>query len=293
VIQQKRLPILLNSVAQIFFMNRPILGGAFLLTIVFYSPFQALTCLLGAAAANSTASLLKWNRIKAQEGLYGYNAALLGLALPVFLGINWFFWIALLIGSCLTTPFCEFLSKRKVFPLTIPYVIFTWLFLLLPWGIHPPLSNRLIHSFWLVPWLGIGQVFFVESAIGGAFLLAAIAWTSRSEAVWIFIGSTVGLIPLAYLHNYDPGFSGLISLNTTLCVIAFLKLKPDVNRSVILLFTVFAAGLYPIISAALTFLSLPTLTFPFNVVMLIGVNLHSFLLKRKKMGFFQLHSFFE
>jgi urea transporter len=278
---KRALFITLNSVAQIFFMNKPVLGGAFLLTIAFYSPIQSFTCLLGGTAANLVAVLLKWNQTKILEGLYGYNAALFGLALPVFLEINWSFWLLLLLGSCISALFCEFLSKKGIFPLTIPYVILTWILLFVTGGIHPFTAKHLVNSFWHIPWLGVGQIFFIESALSGFVLFAAIAWFSVREAVWILVGSIIGIIPLFFLRNYDPGFSGLISLNTTLCIIAFIKLKPEVKMAFVLLLTVFTAGLYPIISVVLTSLSLPVLTSPFNVAMSIGLALHSLILRRK------------
>lgn len=278
---KKALFITLNSVAQIYFMNKPVLGGAFLLAIAFYSPIQSFTCLLGGIAANLVAVLLKWNQAKILEGLYGYNAALFGLALPAFLEINWSFWLLLLSGSCISALFCEFLSKKGIFPLTIPYVILTWILLFVTGGIHPVTANHLVNSFWRIPWLGVGQVFFVESVLGGVVLFLTIAWVSVREAVWILVGSIIGIIPLFFLRNYDPGFSGLISLNTTLCIIAFLKLKPDVKMPFVLLLTVFTAGLYPIISVVLAPLSLPVLTSPFNVAMLIGLAIHSLILRRK------------
>lgn len=278
---KESLNMTLNSVSQILFLDQPIFGGLFLLTIAIYSPFQAFTCLLGAVAANTLAIVMKRDREKIRIGLYGYNAALLGLALPIFMEHNLLIGLFTVIGALLTVFLYEAMSIRKVIPLTVPFVLITWFFLTVAGRLPLATTQPLEISFWHTPFLGIGQVFFLDSVSTGIAILAIIALFSIRYAIYIWIGSVIGLLPLLFNVDTVPISAGLISLNSTLCVAAFLRLKPEVTIMWVLIFTVCTAILYPFLYIAVSSASLPNLTFPYNLVVILGLLMYPFFMRKK------------
>lgn len=64
-----------------------------------------------------------------QNGLYGYNGALVGIALPMILPLIWKVWVMLVVGSAWTVPI--YLALEKVLQplrlrvLTAPFVLVT------------------------------------------------------------------------------------------------------------------------------------------------------------------------
>ena len=147
----------LSGIAQIVLFDQPKIGVIFFLGITLSSPYSALTCIVGAIFSNSAATTMKYPNGNIQRGLYGFNGALLGLALPIYFPHPLIFWICLLLGCFLVTVLYEFMSRLGFLPLTFPFVLITWLFVKI-WGLCPVLSINEVSSIWNGPIHGVGQI---------------------------------------------------------------------------------------------------------------------------------------
>ncbi|MFC4766446.1 urea transporter [Effusibacillus consociatus] len=269
----------LSSIAQILFINRPIAGGIFLIGISAYSSLMAFTCFLGAMAANFAAAVTKRCPDKIKEGLYGFNGALIGLAFPVFLPHTALLWVLVIVGAGLTTLLYEIFSSRlRISPLTFPYVLLTWLAIFLM-DIKSPAATCEVTPVWEISVLGMGQIFFLESILSGLFILVGISLVSWREAVWTWSGALIGSLPALWTGHFSVSL-GLISLNTALLVLGFLRFRPEVNKLFILVFAVLAVFIFQFLYNVLSYFSLPTLTFPFIFSMWIGTACCHLLFKK-------------
>src|SRR4249920_561286 len=97
----------LRGIGQVMFQNNPLTGLAFLLAIGWGSyaggvPQVAIGGLLGVVVATLTAQWLHVDEAGLASGLYGYNAYLVGLALPTFLVASPLLWVYIVLGGAVS-----------------------------------------------------------------------------------------------------------------------------------------------------------------------------------------------
>lgn len=125
----------LVSVAQVFFVDDPVSGALFLLALALASPCAALLAAAGAALAVASALLLGADRDLVAHGLWGYSAALTAPAVGcVFRAPGARTWAACVAATLLTVlvqgASFTLAGAVGVAPLTFPFVLATWVFLL-------------------------------------------------------------------------------------------------------------------------------------------------------------------
>lgn len=74
----------LRGIGQVVFQNNPLSGLIILLALFFNSAIYGTICILGVVAATVTAMLLKADKGLIRDGLFGFNGALVALALVAF-----------------------------------------------------------------------------------------------------------------------------------------------------------------------------------------------------------------
>lgn len=184
----------LSGIVQSVFFRKPLAGGIFLCAFLLYSPLLALACLVGAIAANGTAALGKRPQAAIEEGLYGYNGALLGLAFATFLPHDWLLWACIALTAGLSVFLYDLFQRFGIPPYTMPYVVLTWIFLAI---IRPDLGTAFS---WTIPFTGMGQIFFLPSALGGLLILVGLATAcSPRQLVLTFVGASIGCLPFVWL----------------------------------------------------------------------------------------------
>lgn len=173
----------LRGIGQIAFANNPISGLLIVLAVGLQSSWSASTLLVGIAAATLTACWLKLDRPSIRNGIWGFNGALVGLALGTFgswgNGGGSLAWLgAIALGATLTTVLMQKLGlwmavHWRIPAMGIPFHIVAYLFLAIALyvpqpvfqlGTPPPFLNpaetlagaRLLSA--LV--IGLGQIFF-------------------------------------------------------------------------------------------------------------------------------------
>ncbi|QDF66109.1 urea transporter [Shewanella sp. SNU WT4] len=135
----------LVSVSQIFFIKQPVTGLLFLLAISYNAWLNhhwllLFGALIATLVANSYAHFRRFDGDMIISGLYGFNGALTGLALTTFLQPSQTLWGYLILSAIVSTELTA-LFTRSLRPLAIaastgPFVLTTWLALLLIDGLH-------------------------------------------------------------------------------------------------------------------------------------------------------------
>ncbi len=124
---------LLNSYSLLFFSNNK-LFACLLLLVSFFNPYAGLTGVVAALLAIIFANFTGLNKISTLEGIYSYNALIIGMGMGAVYNFSMAFWLLLLVivifSVILSLLFQNLLGKYGMPFLTIPFVLCFWLILL-------------------------------------------------------------------------------------------------------------------------------------------------------------------
>ncbi|UTW11069.1 urea transporter [Marinobacterium rhizophilum] len=267
---------LLHSFSQILFQSQRPCGALVLLALALESATALVAGLLGCGAALLGARLIQADRALVRAGYYGFNGALVGLALHLWLGLSWVSAGAILVFSAATAPLIQRQIQRwRIPPYTSAFVLLSWCAWLLAaaFDLQPGTTplQAVEPGVTLLQGLeglvrGLAQVFFLASLPAGLLILAALAVTAPRNAAWGLGGSLLGVL-LAVLGNMlaDPMLfsvsaieSGLFGYNGALAALALLQRFPR-QPAIIAAGMLLATLLQPLFSLV----GLPALTAPF------------------------------
>ncbi len=222
----KFIQILLRGIGQVMFQNTIYSGVLFLAGIFYNSSTLGLAAILGTLISTGTALILKYPKADIENGLYGFNGTLTGIAVLCFFEVGSIPILALIIAAVLSTPLMNFLM-RIIQPLTAPFVVATW------FAIY---SLIVVFNFSLVSSTAssantmdiltassnsFGQVMFQQNSITGLFFLLAIVVNNKLMAIYALyaaiLGSLVGWLFAAPISTIN---AGLMGYNAILCAIA-------------------------------------------------------------------------
>ncbi len=116
-----------RGIGQVFFQEHAITGAFFVLGIALNSPLMAAGAVAGSAIGWATALALKFDKSETAAGIYGFNAALVGIAAFFFFkptAVS----IGLLVAGCVLATLVTWAARRFVpFPTyTAPFIVTTW-----------------------------------------------------------------------------------------------------------------------------------------------------------------------
>ncbi|KQY11538.1 urea transporter [Rhizobium sp. Root482] len=239
----------LRGIGQVVFQNNPLSGLVILAALALNSWIYAAICVAGVVAATGTAVLLKADRALMRDGLFGFNGALVGLALIAFTSENFrtgavpspAMLVYLLCAAALSTiafaSFSAILAPYRTAALTAPFVLVGWLFLFavlkfdaidagpMAKPISPEQFSETV-PYVLSTWYegigtSIGQIFFQDNWISGYLILVGIALNSRIGAAMALLGAIVGTA-VAALYGGPEGAvrDGLFGYNSALTAMA-------------------------------------------------------------------------
>jgi urea transporter len=256
--------VVLRGAGQIMFQENAGTGLLFLIGIALASPLMALGGLVGTALGTLTAQVLRYHRKDIEDGLYGFNASLVAIAVWFFHPLSTLSLVLLILGCTVSTPVAWLMRRYCRFPAyTAPFIITTWIVLGLAKQLqlpeYPP-AKTIYHplNLFAAVFEGMAEVMFQANVHTGFLFLLAIAVNNWRHAIVAFLGTVVGSL-LSVYHN-DP--SGAISIgiygyNSALAAMAVYLWR----RS--LLLPILAAVVATIITEFFPFVRLPTLTAPF------------------------------
>lgn len=282
----------LRGIGQIAFANNPLSGLLIVLAVGLQSAWVALTLLVGIAAATLMAYWLKLDRPSIRNGIFGFNGALVGLALGTFgtwgNGSGNGLWLgAIALGAALTTVLMQKLGlwmavHWKLPAMGIPFHIVTYLFLIIalyvpqPFfqlGSPPPFPNpvetldgvRLLSALLT----GLGQIFFSGGFLSAVLIGLALALCSPMGALVGVLGCGIGVLTgLALGTDLNLLYAGLWGYNSALTAIAIggIFYAPNLRSVAIASVGAFFTALVGwLLTLGLAPLGLPILAVPFHI----------------------------
>ncbi len=237
---------LLRSFSQIMLQENKLTGFLFCLGLGISSPIMLFGAVIAVLSSLVIAELFLYSENNVQKGLYGYNAALVGIAVFFFLPANTLSLALVIFGGGLSTAIMHLLTqvgptKKISFPVfTAPFVITTWLLIMLIEFINFPssfvngleITNLNINSLYISDAAnntgviyallrGIAQIMLQDNWLSGALFVFALLLHSYKVASWAVIGSASGLL-FAGMFNFNEEWllMGNYGFNGSLLAIA-------------------------------------------------------------------------
>lgn len=240
----------LRGIGQAVFQNNPISGAVILGAIFYNSWIYGTVCLFGTVISTSTALLLKADKGMIKDGLFGFNGALIAIALVAYTSQNFttgnmpnpHLWLYIVLCSIFTTvlvpAFGAVLGPHKVPGLTMPFVLATWFFLgaLLQFStidvssaLKPTLPSDYTGprpDYTWITWfhgitMGIAEIFFQDNWVTGVVILIGIAFNTRIGALMALMGSTLAVVSAVIYGAHDEAIrDGLFGYNAALTAMA-------------------------------------------------------------------------
>ena len=126
----KFLLILGRGVGQVMFQNNALSGGLMLVGVLLNSWQMALLAVAGNIVGTLTAYLFGYSREDIENGLYGFNGTLVGIAIGAFMSITLPSLLLLIVVSCLSTWIVRLFSlQRFISGFTAPFILSVWILL--------------------------------------------------------------------------------------------------------------------------------------------------------------------
>ncbi|WP_019528641.1 urea transporter [Dasania marina] len=256
--------VLLTGFGQIMLQQNRLTGLFFLAGILVNSLTLFLAAVSASIIAVVTAYSCGFNHQHIAKGYYGFNGALVGLAVFSFFPLTPLALAMLAIGSLLATLLMRLMLASKTLPpFTAPFVISTWLLLIiaqfvgLPLLEARPVANELVIYKAIIN--GVGQVMFQDQWLVGLLFILGLAFSSRLMVVWALVAAMLGVLLAMLLGlSQELAGAGVYGFNS---VLAAMALAGSYNKSIVL----------PLLAAVLAFaimqlfhvMAAPALTAPF------------------------------
>ena len=289
--------ICLRGIGQVLFQDNPVSGLLFLLAVGWGSvaagvPEVAIGGVIAVLVATVTAWWLRVDDAALRAGLYGYNAFLVGIALPTFLAVSPLLWTYLVIGAMVsvvaTLAVANLMKTWGVAALTAPFVLVTWVLLLSAYafsGIHGealpspgqivPILAEAANPLAVIDFvhgmlISISQVFVKGNGIAALLILVGLAAGSLAAAGFAVAAALISVI-VAHAFGAESQLitAGLTGFNPILTAIALGTVfhRPDLRVVIYALAaTVLTVMVQGAMVSALTPFGIPTLTASFVLV---------------------------
>jgi len=225
---------ILKGIGQIMLQENRWTGLLFLIGIFIGSWEGGVAVLLSTAAGTLTAMKLKYDLSEINAGLYGFSAALVGVALSFVFQTTLLIWIIIILGGALAAVIQHFFIQKKIPVFTFPFIIITWVcvFVLHHFTQIPPsemistTSEPADYDDFLTCTNAFGEVIFQGGILSGIIFFVAVFISSPAAALYGFAGAVLG----AYLShmNGEPIekiHMGLFGFNAVLSAIVFSGFK--------------------------------------------------------------------
>lgn len=256
---------ILTSVGQIMLQENPWTGLLFLAGIFYGSPVMGIAAILSATVALLTAILLKFDKSETEQGLYGFSATLVGVALTFFFKPEPVIWIAIVAGSALAAIIQHIFIRRKIPVFTLPFILITWIFLYVfhYWyliGGPAMTAESVIDQNELATVAhGFGEVIFQGSILTGVIFILAVFINNPVAALYAIASGVISTyISLQFSEPQTDIHMGLFSFNAVLCAITFSGTR--VKDGIYVLFSIIVSTLLDIYMVKMGWAAL---TFPF------------------------------
>ncbi|GEN69779.1 MULTISPECIES: urea transporter [Chryseobacterium] len=217
---------ILKGIGQIMLQENRWTGFLFLIGIFMGSWQCGVAVLLSTAAGTFTAMKLNYNKSEINAGLYGFSAALVGVALAFLFETTILIWVLIVLGGALAAIIQHFFIQKKIPVFTFPFIIITWV---LVFTLHhfthiPPsvmLSSEVVptkYDDFLTCTNGFGEVIFQGGVLSGMIFFLAVFISSPIAALYGLTASILGAglsqlngEPIKEIHMGLFGFNAVLS----------------------------------------------------------------------------------
>ncbi|WHF51505.1 urea transporter [Chryseobacterium gotjawalense] len=246
---------ILKGVGQVMLQENRWTGLLFIIGIFLGSWQCGTASILATATATQTAKLLKYDEKEINAGLYGFSAALVGVALAFLFQTTVLIWALIIVGGSLAAILQHFFIQRKFPAFTFPFILVTWVF---TFTLHhftqiPPsdlMSVKFEDSKFidvLTAIQGFGEVIFQGSPLSGFLFFLGVFISSPVAALYGLAGSLLS----AYISQLNGEalehvHMGLFGFNAVLSAIFFSGHK-KIDGLWVLIAVVITAGLNDLI----------------------------------------------
>lgn len=285
------LDAILRGIGQVLLQNNSYSGLLFLIGIFYNSTLFGVAVLIGTGVSTLTAIFLGVTPSQVRAGLFGFNGALVAIALSYFLHPDSLTWVYVIFASAFTTVLTaaviRLLDVWKITTLTSPFVLTALGFLLACARLGRLESTHILPNAGLpiaatvegVVTLstiaeglfnGIGQVFFQENIVTGVIFTLALLISSKRACIMAILGSLAGIFIAWGLGAAEPAIrSGAFSFNSVLTAVAVGGIFSVLNTASVVymsLAVIVTTVVFAAVSAALEPLGMPAMTLPFVLV---------------------------
>lgn len=256
---------MLKGLGQIMLQENAATGILFLTGIFYGSLAMGIGAIVAVFTGTMTAKIFGYDKAEIESGLYGFSAALVGVALTFYYKPVFAIWVSVVIGSALAAMLQHWFIVRKIPVFTLPFILITWVCMFQFQNLYPvepsvlsgaAASNVQDFTFAL---RGFGQVIFQGSVFAGAAFCIGVFVSSPISSLYGIAAALLAAV-LAFLCS-APGAGiemGLFSYNAVLCAIVFAGNKTT-DGVWVFVSVVLSVG----ISLIMAHYNLTQLTFPF------------------------------
>ncbi|MFP3590343.1 urea transporter [Chryseobacterium sp. SIMBA_038] len=225
---------ILKGIGQIMLQENRWTGLLFLIGIFMGSWESGIAVLLSTSVGTFTAMKLNYDKSEINAGLYGFSAALVGVALSFIFQTTILIWVLIILGGALAAIIQHFFIAKKIPVFTFPFIIIIWIsvFVLHHFTHIPPSelisakAENLDYDEVITPINGFGEVIFQGGILSGIIFFLAVFISSPAAALYGFAGSVLG----AYIshvngESVEEVHMGLFGFNAVLSAIVFSGFK--------------------------------------------------------------------
>ena len=260
--------VVLRGLGQVMFQRHAVTGLLFLVGLAIASPWLAVGAGIGGVIGPLVAAALRLGSTDIEDGIYGYNSALVGISAAALLPPTVMTWGLAVAGAALAAPVTWLLRRQLHFPTyTTAFVLVTWGMLLAAGALGdrplPPPATAFARPGWEgfvdEVFAGVAEVMFSANAISGLCFLAGIAVSSWRQAVVAILGAALGM--LGAMYHGDPSGAialGIYGYNASLAALAAYLARPSLVPAALAAF-----ASVPLVEFFPTTLGVPALTAPF------------------------------
>jgi urea transporter len=222
----------LHGYSQIFLQRNALCGLLCLCSIAWGDLHMLAGALLAGVTGWLCAVLARCPQAEIDSGLYGYNAALLGLLLCAFFTVTPLLVLVLIGSAALSSLLLHAWLRHSHRPnslpaYTAPFVLLSWLLLALADSLHlvsraapaSPIYHHALLDIPLAALRGLSQVLLINDALTGFVIFAALYLASQRMALWALAGSSLSLLLALLVDQDSAALQGLFGFNGALTAI--------------------------------------------------------------------------
>lgn len=224
----------LKGFGQIMLQGNIWTGLLFIVAIFYDSFWMGVAGVVSNLIAIAMAKILRFDDKDIENGLYGFNASLTGVALVFYFELNVWVWCAIVCGAILSALLMGYALSKKIPVFTFPFIVVT-LALLYLLSI-PELALRTVPEHFvdiqemddfLIEGHAFGQVIFQGSLVAGIIFFIGVFISSPIAALYAFVAVVISVSISHHGHESTTMINeGIFSFNAVLCGIALSGPRP-------------------------------------------------------------------